>query len=55
MVVRKYCRIYEFGAVLWVLIFGKRFVPQEQLHLVLFLEPIVQFLFAQLSVQLLSI
>jgi hypothetical protein len=55
MVVRKKFRIYEIGAILWVLIFGQQFKPREQFHLVLFLESIVQFLFAQLIVQLLAI
>jgi hypothetical protein len=52
MVVRKKSHIYQIGAILWVLIIGQ---PREQFHLVLFLESIVQFLFAQLIVQLLAI
>jgi len=51
MVVRK----YGFGKILWLLIFGQQFEPEENFHLVFFLESIVQFLFAQLIVQLLAI
>jgi hypothetical protein len=54
MVVRE-SHIYEFGAILSVLIFGHQPKSGEQLHLVFFLEFIAQFLFAQLIVQLLAI
>jgi hypothetical protein len=55
MVVRKRYHIYGFGKILWLLIFGQQFDPEENFRLVLFLESIVQFLFAQLIVQLLAI
>jgi hypothetical protein len=57
MVVRKNSRIYEFADILLLLTFGRQFELQfqEQYHLVLFLESIRQFLFAQLVVQFLAI
>jgi hypothetical protein len=55
MVVRMKFHTYQIGAILWALIFGQLFEPGEIFYLVLFLESIVQFLFAQLIVQLLAI
>jgi hypothetical protein len=55
MVVRKEFHIYHIGAILWALIFGQLFEPGEEFSSVLFLESIMQFLFAQLIVQLLAI